>query len=80
MVVEGAEAMNRISDEIERLKLEARMLLITGDWRGLSAVLDSLNWLFRLDPSTGLAFYREMAAWDRGRRQWQMTTNRSSSN
>lgn len=60
--------MNRISDEIERLKLEARMLLITGDWRGLSVVLDSLNWLFRLDPSTGLAFYREMAQWDRMRR------------
>ncbi len=80
MVMEGAEAMNRISDEIERLKLEARMLLITGDWRGLSAVLDSLNWLFRLDPSTGLAFYREMVAWDRGRRRWQMTTKCSSSN
>jgi hypothetical protein len=61
--------VNRVSDEIERLKLEARMLLITGDWRGLSAVLCNLNKAFQLDPSTGLEFYREMAAWDRMRRQ-----------
>jgi hypothetical protein len=57
--------VNRIADEIERLKLEARMLMVSGDWRGLGAVLENLNGLFRLDPSTGLDFYREMAAWDR---------------
>jgi hypothetical protein len=62
--------MKQIVDEIERQKLEARMLLITGDWRGLGAVLDNLNRLFRLDPSTGLAFYREMAAWDQMRRRF----------
>ena len=56
-------------EEIEQLKMEARMLLVVDDWRGLEAVLDQLNPLFLLRPKTGCEFYRELVQYNKARRK-----------
>jgi len=41
--------------------MEARLLNIAGDWRGLAVVLDDLMPLFQtMEPDTVLGFYREL--------------------
>jgi hypothetical protein len=53
-----------VSEHIEQLKQEARMLNMVGDWRGLDVVLAQLNPLFRDDPSKVLGFYQELVRYN----------------
>jgi hypothetical protein len=52
-------------EEIEQLMLEARMLNIVGDWRGLDVVLTDLNpLLHEAGPMVGRDFYRELVRYN----------------